>query len=90
MKTKFLLPVLAAIFAIGMSFTTVNAVSDPNTDYILIRGNFEPIGMELDCDPGTQSCRVQLEPNGTIYDVYDAADPNTLKIGSGVVKKVWE
>jgi len=28
MKTKFLLPVLAIIFAVGMSFTTVNASLD--------------------------------------------------------------
>lgn len=90
MKTKFLLPVLAMIVAIGMSFTTLDSASDPDTDYILQNGTFQRIGMELDCNPGSESCKVQFEPNGAIHEVYDAADPNTLKEGSGEVIRLWE
>lgn len=89
MKTKFLVPILAMIFAVGMSFATENGESDPNTDYILVDGNFEPIGMEVNCEVGSRTCRAQLQPNGPVYDLYDAADPATLKPGNGTVKRLW-
>ncbi len=90
MRIKILLPVLAMIFAIGMSFTTVDRTHDPESDYILLNDTFQRIGMEIDCESGNQICRVQLQQNGPIYEVYDAADPNTLKVGSGEVIKAWE
>ncbi len=82
MKTKFLMPVLAAIFAIGMSFTTLEKVADPSQDYILQNGSFMPIGTELNCGIGNKTCTVKLQ-DGNVYNVYDAADPNTLKKGDG-------
>jgi len=85
MKTKFLLPVLATIFAVGMSFTTVDNPGDPNQDYVLQNGNFMPIGTELNCGTGNFTCQVRLS-DGEVYDVYDAADPKTLKIGDGTIK----
>lgn len=90
MKTNFLLPVMAMIFAIGMSFATIDKANDPTTDYILKDGIFEPIGMELKCNSGPETCEVQLEPTGTVYKVYDAADPNSLKPGDGNVTRLWE
>ncbi|WP_026837726.1 DUF6520 family protein [Gillisia sp. JM1] len=84
MKTKFLIPVLAAIFAIGMSFTTIENESDPSQDYILQNGDFMPLGTELNCGTGVKTCKVKLQ-NGNVYDVYDAADPNSLKRGNGEV-----
>lgn len=90
MRTKFFLPVMAMFFAIGLSFASVEKAIDPSTDYILQNGTFEPIGMELDCDPKQSTCQVQLEPNGQIYDVYDAPDPKTLKEGSGEVFRIWK
>ena len=90
MKSKFFLPMVAMIFAIGMSFANVERASDPSTDYVLINGSFEPIGMELNCPGGDDVCKVQTEPNGQIYNVYDAEDPRTFKSGSGDVIKLWE
>lgn len=84
MKTKFLIPVLAALFAIGMSFTTLEKVADPSQDYILQNGTFMPLGTELNCGSGNKNCKVKLQ-NGNVYDVYDAADPNSLKRGNGQV-----
>lgn len=81
---------LAMIFAIGISFATATGASDPTTDYILENGNFQPIGMEIDCERGGETCKVQLEPNGQIYEVYDAANPNSKKIGAGEVNRIWE
>ena len=89
MKTKFLLPVLAMIFAVGMSFTTLEKVGDPSTDYILQNGTFMPLGTELDCGNGTIVCRVQLEPDGPLYEVYDAINPNVLKKGNGDIQKLY-
>lgn len=85
MKTKFLLPGLAVIFAIGMSFTTVNKDTDPNQDYILENGVYQPIGMELNCGEGTITCQVQFGPNGTVHEVYDAIDDKEPKTGGGGV-----
>lgn len=69
MKTKFLLPVLAMIFAVGMSFTTVNANESAVSGYILISpGNWEPV--QVDCN-GTSKCLVEFsdEP-GVEYEVF--------------------
>lgn len=90
MKTKFLLPALAMIFAIGMSFATENKQTDPNTDYVLIDGNFRSIKMELNCPEASGVCTARLKPGGQVYEVYDAADPNTLKPGDGTTINVWE
>lgn len=78
------------IFAMSLSFATENVETDPNTDYVLIDGNFQPIGMELDCPRGEDTCKARLQPGGETYEVYDAADPNTLKPGDGSVINVWE
>ena len=87
---KFLLPMLAFIFAIGMSFANVEKVNDPTTDYYLDNGNFVPIGMELTCGSGNIICKVQLEQNGPERDVYNDADPKTLKRGNGTVIRLWQ
>lgn len=89
MKTKFLIPVLAAIFAIGMSFTTLEKVADPSQDYILQNGTFMPLGTEVNCGSGSATCRVQLEPNGQVYDVYDGINPNVIKKGTAGIKKLY-
>jgi hypothetical protein len=89
MKTKFLIPVLAAIFAIGMSFTTLDSAGNPSQDYIVQDGVFMPLGEELNCGNGSIVCRVQLEPNGQIYEVYDSINPSVLKKGNGDIKKLY-
>lgn len=90
MKTKFLLPVLAMIFAIGMSFTTSNSANDPNMDYYSENGNLLPIGQELTCGSGSSICRVQFEENGPIYEVYDSKTPAVRKTGNGTLIKLWQ
>lgn len=92
MKTKVLIPVMTMILAVGMLFANAgNPPTDPYTDYIRdANGNFQSIHMELDCGDGNKTCQVQLTENGDIYDVYDAADPSTLKVGDGKVKKLWQ
>lgn len=87
MKTKFLIPVLAMIFAIGMSFTTLDSAGDPHMDYVLQNNTFVPIGQELDCGIGNLTCKVKLQ-DGNVYDVYNAADPKTLKKGDGIIRTV--
>lgn len=89
MKTKFLLPVLAMIFAIGLSFANIERASDPTTDYYLENGQFEPIGMELNCGTGNIDCEVEFEEDGTTYKVYDAQSTNSLKKGNGQVIELW-
>ena len=90
MKTKFLLPVMAMFFAIGMSFATATGASDPTTDYVLQNGNFEPIQMELNCGQGNQVCQVQFEPDGPVYDVYDAENRSSLKTGGTGIIHLWQ
>ena len=83
MKKRFLIPVLAMFFAIGMSFATENRESDPTQDYYQASsGVFMPLGQEIDCGSGNRTCIVEL-PNGQVYQVYDAPDPSTLKHGDG-------
>ena len=83
MKTKFFLPMIAMIFAIGMSFATENVEIDPTQDYYQpSSGVFMSLGQEIDCGLGNKTCIVEL-PNGEVHQVFDAPDPNTLKKGDG-------
>jgi hypothetical protein len=77
MKTKFLLPVLAAVFAIGMSFTSVKSVVLAN-DYVLDDGTWIVIA-EQNCPSGLKTCRVQFGEGGQIFDVYDEMNLSTKK-----------
>lgn len=77
MKTKFLIPVLAIIFAVGMSFTTVNMGDKAAFDYYLLNNQWEEIPM-IDCGIGSLKCRVELS-DGTIHKVYDTKNLNSLK-----------
>lgn len=61
MKTKFLLPVLAMIFAVGMSFTTLESANNPNMDYYSNNGNLLPIGQELTCGQVVQFAKFSLK-----------------------------
>lgn len=70
---KFLLPMLAIIFAIGVAFTAPEAQEEPPVqayDYILVNGSWRAVA-EQNCS-GTQfTCQVQLGTNGQVYDLYD-------------------
>ena len=89
MKKKFLLPVMAMVVAIGMSFATERSTADPEMDYYLENGVFIPIGAELDCGVGTLDCLVQIEENGVEHPVFDAAAPGTEKNGSSGTIEFW-
>jgi len=81
---KFLLPMLAFVFAIGVAFTAPEMTEEPtvlNNDYILVNGTWKTIA-EQDCIEGNFSCRVQLGVNGLVYEVYDLKDISTLKMSS--------
>ena len=80
-KLKVILPMLAIIFAIGLTFASVSPKSDPNVqaqDYVLVDGNWQAIP-EQACTGGNETCRVQFGEEGPIYDLYDEMDVNTQK-----------
>ena len=82
MKTKFLLPMLAMIVAIGMSFASPKT-NDPTTDYIWVDNSYEPIHMEItECGTGDLGCQIQFG-DGPVYDLYDS--PGVLKVGNGTL-----
>ena len=68
MKTNFLIPALAFVSAIGMSFTTATQ-QDPMNDYIQRNGQWEQI-QEVTCENGSEQCQVILDGEGpfTVYD----------------------
>ena len=82
MKTKFLLPVLAMFFAIGMSFATETSERDPDEDYIRSNGSFVSLGTEYSCGMGEEPCQIRLR-NGQITDLYDAPSLGSQKEGDG-------
>ena len=85
MKTKFLLPMIAMIFAIGMSFATENEASDPSTDYIKVNGTFMSLNQEYNCGVDEDiPCQIKLR-NGQIHDLYDAPSPGSQKEGDGEI-----
>ena len=56
-----LLPVLALIFATGMSFTTVSATDQQVTGYINGPNGWESVN--VDCAMGSEDCKVRFLPN---------------------------
>ena len=92
MKIKnFILPVLAFIFAIGISFAAAHHKVVPKLqayDYILVNGSWEPIP-EQDCGTGNSTCKVQLEPNGQPFPVYDEMNSPNPKPGDGSVRELY-
>lgn len=78
MKIKMLLPVLAVIFATGMSFTTVELRKKQAMDYFRDGGSWVPIP-EINCgEVGANNCQVKL-PDGSIHDIYDLQNFSSLK-----------
>lgn len=82
MKLKnVMLPMMAFIFAIGMSFATVGVEADPLNDYIQRDGEWEAIP-EQDCGEGEEICEVIKGNEGT-FTVYDTQDLSSMKMGDG-------
>ena len=79
MKTKFLIPVLAILFATGMSFTTVSLGKAQAQDFIRVNNQWVPI-MEINCgQPGDNNCQVRLS-DGSTHNVYDTNSLSSLKL----------
>ncbi|MDT0650805.1 DUF6520 family protein [Autumnicola edwardsiae] len=68
---KFLLPMLAMIFAIGLMFATPTEDNDPDNDYVILNGSWEAIP-EQNCEAGEFDCQVRYGQNGPVLEVYDA------------------
>jgi hypothetical protein len=82
MKLKnLMLPMMAFIFAIGMSFATVGLEADPLNDYIQRGGEWEEIP-ELDCGVGEETCTVIKDGQGP-FTVYDSQNLSSMKKGNG-------
>lgn len=78
MKNKFLIPVLAMIFATGLSFATAERNDEQALDYIRVDNQWMAIP-EIDCGtPGARECQVRLQ-DGTVYSVYDLNNFGSLK-----------
>ncbi len=80
MKIKFLLPVLAFIFAIGMSFTTLESERYAATGWIDGPNGWEQITVDCPGPTGANDCRVYFSSNPSeVYPVHDALNGNIIK-----------
>lgn len=83
MKIKMLLPVLALIFATGMSFTTVSASQNTISGFVeRTPGNWQAVN--VDCQ-GNQECLVQFAGEPQTHQVYATMDKSQPLNGSGEV-----
>ena len=87
-KLKLILPMLAFVFAIALSFASVTLGADPEYDYIKIGDSWEEIEA-LECNPGSTSCQVRLAPGATPLDVYDNENDAQPKPGDGTVFELY-
>ena len=78
MKTKVFLPMIAMIFAIGMSFASVNTDASSATGFIETDDGWEQVNVA--CDGGNNTCRMYYSSDPSkIYVVHDAPGGNPLK-----------
>ena len=80
MKTNFLIPALAFVSAIGMSFTTLG--TNQASDYVLLPDNTWRAFPEVDCGQGNQPCQATVDGDGP-FQVYDEQDTDMPKEGNG-------
>ncbi len=90
---KFILPMLAIIFAIGLTFAATNFKADPKNDnyatmYVNIDDTWHEI--EVDCETGTANCTVEFseDPSLTPYQVYNSRSLSDAASGSAGVKQI--
>lgn len=87
MKKKFLLPMLAMIFAAGMAFATADStVDNPQTKYVDVNGTWHAIQeSDLNCGIGSAECLVMFEedPNSNTYQVYHSENDTDPVRGGG-------
>ena len=83
MKKLFLIPIMALLVVLGMSFTSFESEIEEQpevvaSDYIRVNGNWQPIS-EQDCNTGSYDCKVKFTENGQEFRVYDKMDLSTLR-----------
>tara|TARA_B100000378_G_scaffold238632_1_gene206188 strand:+ start:110 stop:571 length:462 start_codon:yes stop_codon:yes gene_type:complete len=83
MKKLFLIPAMALLVVLGMSFTSMgdetdNYATDVASDYVILNSNWKAIP-EQDCTTGQYDCLVKFSENGQPYKVYDEMNVNTLR-----------
>lgn len=84
-KLKLILPMLAILFAIGLSFAFADMDAEANNDYILRNNQWEAIP-EQDCGSGSLTCQVKVHGEGP-FNVYDQENNlASLKKGNGTIK----
>lgn len=87
MKTRnLILPLLAFVFAVGMSFATVGVEADPNNDYIQRNGAWEAVP-EQECGNGQITCEALVNGEGP-FVLYDAQSLSSMKKGDGLTKVI--
>ena len=89
MKTKFLLPMIAMMFAIGISFASVESNASSAIGFIQTDEGWEQV--DVGCETGSKTCRMYYssDPN-TIYVVHDAPGGNPLKSSNSKPFKVLD
>lgn len=90
-KLKMILPMLAFVLAIGVSFAFVGTSAEKDyyaTKYIQVPGGWATIDVE--CNPQDDECIVRFsdDPLETEYIVYDEKNLNKKSIGNGQVKEL--
>lgn len=86
MKTKVMLPALAFVFAIGMSFATEKSTADPDNDWVGPLGNRIMI-QEVDCEEGQNICEGQFQGDSQWHVIYDSATSVDPKRGVGELEE---
>ncbi|MGC1632938.1 MAG: DUF6520 family protein [Gelidibacter sp.] len=86
MKKLFLIPTVALLVVLGMSFTNMARPTEIQpevfaNDYVLDNGNWRAIPEQI-CEGGAETCRVKFSVNGLSFDLYDEMDTNTRKESS--------
>ncbi|CAL66353.1 DUF6520 family protein [Christiangramia forsetii] len=86
MKKLFLIPIMALLVVLGMSFTNLGSEIEEQpeivaNDYVYDNGNWRAIP-EQQCTGGTETCKVQFGQDGPVYDLYDEMSLNSLKESS--------
>lgn len=93
MKKLFLIPIMALLVVLGMSFTSFESETEEQpiviaSDYVLLNGNWVAIA-EQDCNQGPHTCKVKFSENGQPYEVYDEmSDLEPKPSSSTIIRKI--
>ena len=75
---KVIMPILAFISAVLMSFGSADLNRVQSTGYVHYEGNWRPV--QVDCGIGQNVCRVKFSETGAPYKVYES-DLSTVRTG---------